>query len=136
LLRIERLPHRLWEPACGRVAIVQPLRAAGHEVLASDLVDYGDPTHFYRCRADARASSPTHHSSWLSNSPRTHHAARADRKVNAGWRSLGTSGIAATQGRPSSTESRGSRRRDSPHQISPGSSLHANADRTAAAITQ
>src|SRR5262249_37987887 len=48
LLRVERLPHRLWEPACGRGAIVRPLRAAGHEVLASDLVDYGDPTHFYR----------------------------------------------------------------------------------------
>jgi len=47
LLREERLPHRLWEPACGRGAIVRPLRAAGHEVLASDLVDYGDPTHFY-----------------------------------------------------------------------------------------
>jgi hypothetical protein len=29
-------------------AIVRPLRAAGHEVVASDLVDYGDPTHFYR----------------------------------------------------------------------------------------
>jgi len=48
LLRVERLPQRLWEPACGRGAIVRPLRAAGHEVLASDLVDYGDPTHFYR----------------------------------------------------------------------------------------
>src|SRR5262249_30435162 len=48
LLRCEHLPHRLWEPACGRGAIVRPLRAAGHEVLASDLVDYGDPTHFYR----------------------------------------------------------------------------------------
>jgi hypothetical protein len=48
LLRVERLPHRLWEPACGPGAIVRALRAAGHEVLASDLVDYGDPTHFYR----------------------------------------------------------------------------------------
>ena len=49
LLRCERLPPRLWEPACGRRgAIVRPLRAAGHEVLASDLVDYGDPTSFYR----------------------------------------------------------------------------------------
>lgn len=47
LLRVGKLPHRLWEPACGRGAIVRPLRAAGHEVLASDLVDYGDPTHFY-----------------------------------------------------------------------------------------
>jgi hypothetical protein len=48
LLRVEHLPHRLWEPAAGRGAIVNVLRAAGHEVLASDLVDYGDPTHFAR----------------------------------------------------------------------------------------
>src|SRR5262245_26438065 len=48
LLRVERLPHRLWEPAWGRGSIVRVLRAHGHEVLASDLVDYGDPTHFYR----------------------------------------------------------------------------------------
>jgi len=48
LLRVEHLPHRLWGPACGRGVIVRPLRAAGHEVLASDLVDYGNPTHFYR----------------------------------------------------------------------------------------
>jgi hypothetical protein len=48
LLRVEKLPHRLWEPACGHGNIVNVLRAAGHEVLASDLADYGDPTHFYR----------------------------------------------------------------------------------------
>ena len=48
LLRHERLPHRLWEPACGHGNIVKVLRAAGHEVIGSDLVDYGDPTHFYR----------------------------------------------------------------------------------------
>lgn len=46
LLRVERLPHRLWEPACGPGAIVRVLRAAGHEVIGSDLVDYGNPTHF------------------------------------------------------------------------------------------
>lgn len=48
LLRVLRLPHHLWEPACGRGKIVDVLRAAGHEVVASDLVDYGNPTHFYR----------------------------------------------------------------------------------------
>jgi hypothetical protein len=48
LLRVENLPHRLWEPACGRGAIVDVLRDAGHEVLASDLVDYGNSSHFYR----------------------------------------------------------------------------------------
>ena len=48
LLRVEPLPHHLWEPAAGRGAIVNVLRAAGHAVLASDLVDYGEPTHFAR----------------------------------------------------------------------------------------
>lgn len=48
LLSVEKLPHWLWEPAAGRGAIVNVLRAAGHEVIASDLVDYGIPTHFSR----------------------------------------------------------------------------------------
>jgi hypothetical protein len=43
LLRVESLPHRIWEPACGRGAIVNVLRAHGHEVVATDLVDYGIP---------------------------------------------------------------------------------------------
>ena len=43
LLRVERLPLHIWEPACGRGAIVNVLRAAGHQVLATDLVDYGEP---------------------------------------------------------------------------------------------
>lgn len=47
LLQIERLPRFLWEPACGPGRIVDVLRAAGHKVIGSDLVDYGNPTHFY-----------------------------------------------------------------------------------------
>ena len=43
LLRIETLPRRIWEPACGPGSIVTVLRNAGHEVFASDLVDYGCP---------------------------------------------------------------------------------------------
>lgn len=43
LLGRERLPRRIWEPACGPGAIVRVLRAAGHDVVASDLVDYGCP---------------------------------------------------------------------------------------------
>ena len=41
LLRVENLPRRLWEPACGPGAIVRVLRAGGHQVVATDLVDYG-----------------------------------------------------------------------------------------------
>ncbi len=43
LLEIEWLPYRIWEPACGPGSIVRELRAAGHDVIASDLVDYGCP---------------------------------------------------------------------------------------------
>jgi hypothetical protein len=43
LLRVERLPHRIWEPCAGRGAIVEVLRAHEHEVLAADLIDYGIP---------------------------------------------------------------------------------------------
>jgi hypothetical protein len=43
LLRAERLPHDIWEPACGPGAIVRVLRAYGHNVLATDLVDYASP---------------------------------------------------------------------------------------------
>ena len=41
LLRVERLPHKLWEPAAGRGAIVNVLRDHGHAVIASDVFDYG-----------------------------------------------------------------------------------------------
>src|SRR4051794_26841141 len=41
LMHVEKLPHVLWEPACGPGAIVSVLRTAGHVVHATDLVDYG-----------------------------------------------------------------------------------------------
>jgi hypothetical protein len=43
LLRVEDLLHRIWEPAAGRGAIVNVLRGRGHDVVATDLVDYGVP---------------------------------------------------------------------------------------------
>lgn len=43
LLRVERLPEVIWEPACGPGVIVRALRAAGHQVYATDLVDYSSP---------------------------------------------------------------------------------------------
>jgi hypothetical protein len=46
LLRVERLPHRIWEPAAGRGAIANVLRDRGHAVIASDIHDYGFPLHF------------------------------------------------------------------------------------------
>jgi hypothetical protein len=46
LLRVEPLPHCVWEPAAGRGAIVRVLRDRGHAVIASDVHDYGFPLHF------------------------------------------------------------------------------------------
>jgi hypothetical protein len=43
LLHVEPIPHRIWEPACGHGNIVKVLRAAGREVVATDLVNYGEP---------------------------------------------------------------------------------------------
>jgi hypothetical protein len=43
LLAVERLPPRIWEPACGTGNIVRVLRKAGHLVTASDLNDRGCP---------------------------------------------------------------------------------------------
>jgi hypothetical protein len=43
LLKAEKLPEVIWEPACGPGAIVRVLRDAGHKVYATDLVDYGCP---------------------------------------------------------------------------------------------
>jgi hypothetical protein len=48
LLRVERLPHWVWEPCAGRGAIVNVLRERGHAVIASDICDYGFPLHFVR----------------------------------------------------------------------------------------
>lgn len=43
LMRAERLPPHIWEPACGPGAIVAALRAADYTVSATDLVAYGCP---------------------------------------------------------------------------------------------
>ncbi|WP_029606125.1 class I SAM-dependent methyltransferase [Kozakia baliensis] len=43
LIKCERglIPKNIWEPACGDGAIVRPLREAGYNVVATDLIDYG-----------------------------------------------------------------------------------------------
>jgi hypothetical protein len=42
LLRVEKLPPLLWEPACGPGRIVRVLERAGHAVCASDIEKYGE----------------------------------------------------------------------------------------------
>jgi hypothetical protein len=58
LLAIERLPARIWEPACGRGAIAQILRDAGHDVVATDLIDYGYGDAGIDFLAERRTPSP------------------------------------------------------------------------------
>jgi len=41
LLKVETLPHRIWEPAVGRGALARVLAGAGHDVIGTDLIDYG-----------------------------------------------------------------------------------------------
>lgn len=41
LLTVERFRRKIWEPACGTGDMVRPLQAAGHLVIATDLVDRG-----------------------------------------------------------------------------------------------
>jgi hypothetical protein len=43
LLNVERLPHCIWEPACGTGNIVRVLRKAGHHVIATDINRRGCP---------------------------------------------------------------------------------------------
>jgi hypothetical protein len=55
LLRVEQLPPVVWEPAAGRGNIVKELRAAGHQLIASDIVSYDFPLdfvqNFFSCTA-------------------------------------------------------------------------------------
>jgi hypothetical protein len=46
LLQVEQLPPCVWELAAGRGAIVNVLRAHGHSVIASDIIDYDFPLDF------------------------------------------------------------------------------------------
>ena len=48
LLRTEQIPHNVWEPAAGRGAIVNVLRAHGHAVICGDIKNYGFPLHSVR----------------------------------------------------------------------------------------
>lgn len=43
LLKVEKLPENIWEPACGPGSIVRTLRAEGYRVMATDLIDYQSP---------------------------------------------------------------------------------------------
>ena len=48
LLRVEKIPHCVWECAAGKGAIARVLRAHSHEVICSDIADYGFSLDFQR----------------------------------------------------------------------------------------
>jgi hypothetical protein len=52
---VEALPRLIWEPACGPGSIVRALRGSGHEVIDSDLVDYGQKRHGWDFLLEQRA---------------------------------------------------------------------------------
>jgi hypothetical protein len=81
LLRAEPLPTHIWEPASGPGAIARVLRAAGHQVLATDVVDYKSPDQDHaagisslsgRSRKASRPSSAIRRSPLLGPSSSTH----------------------------------------------------------------
>jgi hypothetical protein len=67
LLKAEQLPPRIWEPACGRGNIVNVLRAAGHHVIATDLVDRACPDSL--SRIDFLLSGPRIHCEAIVTNP-------------------------------------------------------------------
>src|SRR5262249_23224244 len=69
LLCVETLPQYLWDPCCGRGAIVNVLRAAGYHVIGSDLINYGDPTHFYGRDFLKETKAPKHCGTIITNPP-------------------------------------------------------------------
>jgi hypothetical protein len=64
LLRVESLPYHLWEPAAGRGAIVNVLRAAGHAVIASDLIDYLEDRGLARVHVFRKRLPMMHRAGW------------------------------------------------------------------------
>jgi hypothetical protein len=46
LLKVEALPHRIFEPCAGRGAIARVLRDHGHAAITNDILDYGFPLHY------------------------------------------------------------------------------------------
>ena len=57
LMKVERLPLVIWEPCCGTGNIVEELRHAGHQVIATDLNARGCPDSSIR---DFLAPAPRH----------------------------------------------------------------------------
>lgn len=69
LCDVERLPRRIWEPACGPGVIVNFLRGQGCTVFASDLVDYGCPDSQSRWDFLMEQKAPQYYRAIVTNPP-------------------------------------------------------------------
>jgi hypothetical protein len=69
LLSVYQPPHRIWEPACGDGAIVKVLRAAGHDVIATDLNAWGCPESSSRIDFLMETAEPPHCRCIITNPP-------------------------------------------------------------------
>jgi hypothetical protein len=69
LMRAEKLPEIIWEPACGPGSIVATLRDAGHKVYATDLVNYGCPDSEHGVDFLMEHSAPTYIGAIVTNPP-------------------------------------------------------------------
>jgi hypothetical protein len=72
LLDVESFDGAIWEPANGRGAISNVLRAAGYRVIATDLVDYGCPDATGGVDFLTQASAPAGVTTILTNPPFMH----------------------------------------------------------------
>jgi hypothetical protein len=84
LLEVESFDGVIWESANGRGAISRVLRAAGHRVIATDLIDYGCPDAAGGVDFLTQTSAPDGVTTILTNPPFMHadefvrHALRLD----------------------------------------------------------
>jgi hypothetical protein len=69
LMRCEKLPEMIWEPAAGRGAISRELRAAGHTVFASDLAAYKGRDSHIMTKCDFFDCTDSFHNCIVTNPP-------------------------------------------------------------------
>jgi hypothetical protein len=58
LLKVERIPHKVWEPAAGNGSIVPVFEAAGHHVVATDIMTGTDFLACWTPCAEAIVTNP------------------------------------------------------------------------------
>jgi hypothetical protein len=65
LLKVERIPHKVWEPAAGNGSIVRILEAVGHHVVAKDIATGTDFLACSKSLGDGIITNPAYQSAAL-----------------------------------------------------------------------